>query len=319
MELTRKDLDSGTVKLVELLKEIYQEEEDKEPELISEELYSKLNFEESYPSNSNSEKEEEKEIVFDQSAFKEDSESLENILDDKIVENRLNKDPGKRFTRSYRKSFVSGRVSTTLIKNNYFMGHNTAADLSMLKDFDHFKGEIDIVNKSMVTLKKPILLDGVNIFIRDTLLLAPGGSKALKTIGELYDLNKVEIGDKINIMGIFIKEDYKTFKRYAIQDARITLVHALFMEEFAFSLGLIGVPLSLSMLSSVYLRKFWSRTGYDGYQLSPEYLISNSASTQTPRGLFFVGDVGLKFSLYIANYKGGRNESFMYGVNDSFK
>ena len=61
VELTRKDLETGTVKLVELLKEIYQEEEDKEPELISEELYSKLNFEESYPSNSNSEKEEEKE------------------------------------------------------------------------------------------------------------------------------------------------------------------------------------------------------------------------------------------------------------------
>jgi hypothetical protein len=34
---------------------------------------------------------------------------------------------------------------------------------------------------------------------------------------------------------------------------------------------------------------------------------------QTPKGLFSSGDVGLHMSYYIGNYKGGRNESFMYG------
>lgn len=34
---------------------------------------------------------------------------------------------------------------------------------------------------------------------------------------------------------------------------------------------------------------------------------------QTPKGLFAGGDVGLHMSYYIGNYKGGRNESFMYG------
>jgi len=32
-------------------------------------------------------------------------------------------------------------------------------------------------------------------------------------------------------------------------------------------------------------------------------------------GLSKFGDLGLKMSLYISNYKGGRNESFMYGVD----
>ena len=28
-----------------------------------------------------------------------------------------------------------------------------------------------------------------------------------------------------------------------------------------------------------------------------------------------IGEIGLKLDLYISNYKGGRNESFMYGVD----
>jgi len=35
----------------------------------------------------------------------------------------------------------------------------------------------------------------------------------------------------------------------------------------------------------------------------------------TPHGLFETAEVGLKLPLYIANYKGGRNECFMYGVD----
>ncbi|KAI0867190.1 hypothetical protein GGS24DRAFT_486364, partial [Hypoxylon argillaceum] len=44
-----------------------------------------------------------------------------------------------------------------------------------------------------------------------------------------------------------------------------------------------------------------------------DYFINDSSKTQTPKGLFAVGDIGLNIGYYIANYKGGRNESFMYG------
>lgn len=119
-------------------------------------------------------------------------------------------------------------------------------------------------------------------------------------------------------MGELLRSDYNLFKEYAMQDAKITLIHALFMEEFAFSLGMTGVPLSLSMLSSVHLRKAWDEAKYAGYQINPEYFI-NDSKTQTPKGLHSIGDVGLHISYYIANYKGGRNESFMYGIDDSIK
>jgi hypothetical protein len=48
------------------------------------------------------------------------------------------------------------------------------------------------------------------------------------------------------------------------------------------------------------------------YQISGEYLLGNSEEIQTPKGLFYYGEVGLHLSYYIGIYKGGRNESFLY-------
>jgi len=45
-------------------------------------------------------------------------------------------------------------------------------------------------------------------------------------------------------------------------------------------------------------------------------LIGDTGATQTPKGLFYLSNMGLKLGYYIANYKGGRNESFMYGVDN---
>jgi hypothetical protein len=41
--------------------------------------------------------------------------------------------------------------------------------------------------------------------------------------------------------------------------------------------------------------------------------MTNVSKTLTPKGLSVVKDAGIKSTMYIANYKGGRNESFMYG------
>lgn len=258
----------------------------------------------------------------DRGDFKFDRESFNdsNIREctNMVLENGKLGD-GKKYSRTYKQSFTSQKVSVTIKKNNYILSHYNAADLSMLSDFEIFKHDLDIVNKGFVTLKKPLLIDGVNVIFRDTMLLAPGGNKRLNDIGALYDLPKIEIGERIRNMDLFLKEDYDLFKKYAIQDSKISLVHGLYMEEFSFQFGLVGIPLSLSMLSSVYLRKSWLDLGYDGYQINPEYYVNDSAKTQTPKGLFFTGDVGLHISYYISNYKGGRNESFMYGMDDLFE
>lgn len=49
-----------------------------------------------------------------------------------------------------------------------------------------------------------------------------------------------------------------------------------------------------------------------------DYPIGDTNKLFTPKGLSELGLLGLKLPLYVGNYKGGRNESFMYGFNDSF-
>jgi hypothetical protein len=212
------------------------------------------------------------------------------------------------------------KLSVSRVKNNYFCSHLTNADLSILSDFNTLKSQLDIVNKSFITLGKPLLIDNCNVHIRDTMLLAPAGNRSLESLGKLYSCNKLEISifEKEN-MNIFLVKDRVRFEEYALQDAIITLKHAIAMEDFNIQLNCIGVPITLASLGRKYVLNKWSESlppeTSQGYQISNELLLGNSASVQTPKGLSAIGNIGLYISYYIANYKGGRNESFMYGVD----
>jgi len=164
----------------------------------------------------------------------------------------------KRLSRTNHASFTDDRVSVTKVRNNYLIGHYTAADLSILRDFEEMKENFDIVNKSFVTLSKPICVDNVNVYIRDTMLLAPPGKASLGAIGSLYgdDFNKVDLtNDQIENMDVLLKENKKLFDDYAIKDALIALVHGTYMEDFNFKIGGLGVPITLSGLSSKTLKR----------------------------------------------------------------
>jgi len=65
----------------------------------------------------------------------------------------------KKLTRSYMSSFTEDKVSVSKTRNNYLIAHLTNADLSMMKDFDEIKENLDIVNKCFVTLGKPVVLE----------------------------------------------------------------------------------------------------------------------------------------------------------------
>ena len=70
------------------------------------------------------------------------------------------------------------------------------------------------------------------------------------------------------------------------------------------------------MLSKGYISKNWIVNKYKGYQISSKYPLIDSQKSQTPKGLAVLGKVGYALSYFIASYKGGRNESFMYGYDD---
>ena len=224
-------------------------------------------------------------------------------------------------------SFLTGdKISLSLIKNNYIISHYNSSDLSILDDFIEFKDELNIVNKSFVTLNKPFEFEGSNIYIRDTHLLTPAaGGKGLAALGKLYseeleDYKKIEVTkDDIEHMDEFLLRDPKAFEAYAIRDTLIPLKHAVTLESVNFDIKRIGIPITLSSMGRALVLDKWS-TSYEQffpYQLSGEFLMGNANEIQTPKGLSTTGEVGLFLGHYISNYKGGRNESFMYGCEES--
>jgi hypothetical protein len=217
-------------------------------------------------------------------------------------------------------------VSLTLITNNYFCAHYNSADFSLLADFESLKTKLDIVNKSFVTISRPLKFESSNVYVRDTILLAPAGLSSLKALGNLHSnqddyekIGKIEVSSEdLQQMSAFLKRDKKKFELYAIQDAVITLKHSLFMEEFNFNIKQLGVPLTLSSLGRNFVLDQWTQNfvKHTPYQITGNCLIGNTDEVQTPKGLFYTGAVGLHMSYYIGNYKGGRNESFMYGTDE---
>lgn len=224
----------------------------------------------------------------------------------------------KRLSRVYSSEYTGKRLSVTTVKNLYLTAHLTRADISIMNDFSDFKELLSIVGKEFVTLGKGFEYDGCNVFLRDTMLLAPGNQKSLKAIGKLYGsvFNKKELTThEISNMDELLSKNKTKFLEYSKMDAVIPLIHSLSMEQYNWKVKALGVPLTLSSLATRYVRTYWDQEEYPGYQISPQYLLGDASRTQTPLGLYATEGVGLKLPLFISSYKGGRNESFMYGVN----
>jgi hypothetical protein len=66
---------------------------------------------------------------------------------------------------------------------------------------------------------------------------------------EKVDLKESEIKD----MKSLLEKDPSKFKEYAINDAKIVLIHGCFMDDFNFSVGGVGTPITISSLSSKWL------------------------------------------------------------------
>ena len=169
----------------------------------------------------------------------------------------LDKNSKSQYRLTYREDYL--RLSITVNKRLYISMHESTADLSVLKDFNELKNSLDLVNRSFVTLCKPLSYDWLSakVFIRDTILLAPVGAKSLASLGNIYgeSYRKIDIGKYRNKINELLRDDKELFSAYAIRDAEITLKHACSMEEFNFTLCKLGVPLTLSSIGKAYVIK----------------------------------------------------------------
>ena len=150
------------------------------------------------------------------------------VLDFLTPEQLEGKDQNEKSVKRITKNLPE-KMSITITKNYYVIGHLTPADLGQLSDFEQIKEELAIVNGSFISLGKPLNIQGKKVHVRDTMLLAPGGSKALATIGGMYPnfpKLKINIADLKNMQG-FLERDKESFVEYALRDAVISLVHAM--------------------------------------------------------------------------------------------
>lgn len=214
-----------------------------------------------------------------------------------------------------------GAFSLTRRKNTNLICHFSSADLSMFKDFEGIKKDLDILAGSFVTMGKSVQVGKHAVIIRDTMLLAPGGCKSLAQIGNTYKLPKMELtGYEISNMDKLKELNPDKFIQYALNDSLITLTHAVWMEAWSFShIKSLGIPITLASVGKKFLLTDWENSNYDGYQMNPEFTIGDASDVQTPFGLHEFGKIGHMLSYFIANYKGGNNQSLMYGIDQKTK
>ena len=128
----------------------------------------------------------------------------------------------------------------------------------MLTDFNLVKKALNIINKSFITLGKPLNFEGVNLYVRDTILLAPASSRSLDAISSLYesegDYKKKVLPEEYKLkISKYLKADKKAFEEYAITDALIVLKHSTAMESFNFTLNKLGIPITLASMGKNYV------------------------------------------------------------------
>lgn len=118
-------------------------------------------------------------------------------------------------------------------------------------------------------------------------------------------ITKISISrEALENMQTFLLSDKAKFVEYALRIALIYLVQASWMVVFYFNLGGTGIPISLPSVGRKYVKSVWKENHYNGYQISPNYLLGDVSTTITPKGLNAIAKIGLVLLSYIASYKG---------------
>ncbi|KAG0122870.1 hypothetical protein HOY82DRAFT_544367 [Tuber indicum] len=191
-------------------------------------------------------------------------------------------------------------------------------DLTLLKDWNLIsEGKIDLLKKSYASIISPLCYFGkIPVYIRDTLLLSSAAASSLEKVGLGHKMVKVPLNYKYKSnMRLLLNENHGLFKEYAMYDSLITLIHALFMNDFSLTLGATKLPLTLGSLCSKYLQNKWLEDGYKGHQPNSEFSLGSSQITHTYKGVNSIGFAAENENLYLSSFRGGRNECFKYGVD----
>jgi len=211
------------------------------------------------------------------------------------------------------------KLKPTLKNECVLLAHFTTADVSLFSDFEEIKNKFTVISKSFLTLDKYLTFNHWRVFLRDTSLLSPTGM-SLKAIGKLYphlNLEKIELSQtELSDMAKFFVSNPEYFKKYAMQDAKIVLYHALEVQNshYFFSKK-YTIPVTLSSLASSYLEtELLSEGKYHPPTQNGLISMRNIPKILTPSGVELSGDLHEYLDYFLGSYHGGRNESYLYGI-----
>lgn len=203
------------------------------------------------------------------------------------------------------------------IPSLFLIAHFSVADIVSLVDFNDFKEKLNIINKTFVTLGKPIRKHGVSFHLRDTSLLSLAGS-SLKKLGQLYpSVEKIDIGENIKQMSLFMDKDLDSFRKYAIQDSVLTLYHSLQMEESSIKeINVFKIPITLPSFAGKYMETNLNLTDYSFPTTSTpmQSALEDIPTMYTPKGVEANEKITDFLHYFLGSIHGGRNESFIYGL-----
>ncbi|RPA88516.1 hypothetical protein L873DRAFT_1796612 [Choiromyces venosus 120613-1] len=205
-----------------------------------------------------------------------------------------------------KKSSSEERFRINMVTKNYLIAHYNAADLTLIEDWKELSHQnIDMLNKSYSSLIKPIKALNQKVYIRDTILLASAAAATLAVLGDAHRIPKLDIDPVYKPrMDLLYQENFDLFKRYAMQDSLITLIHALFINDFSFNTGKLTMPVTLGSISNTYTTNKWKEDGYRGYQINHNFPLGNAQTSYTPKGINALGFTGEVINSYLAAFRG---------------
>ena len=242
---------------------------------------------------------------------------------------------------------IQDKIIETIPNQIYLVAHYNRADIPAFDDKDELIKRLNNVRKSLVTRDLPIKLkikyfedevinpdpsiddESLNIYLRDTILLAPTGQKSLAELGELVDCPKVVLSadkkEEINIkenLDVLIKENWELFKRYALIDAEICVRYFdRITANYEELMGTRRIPSALSNIGIKLLLKEWSsrdvaieRLHAIGKESFAETVWKREKQQfiTTKKDIYYE-EISWFIDFVTETYHGGRNEQFWVG------
>ena len=213
----------------------------------------------------------------------------------------------------------------------YLVSHFSLADCVAFSDFDDFKAEFDSVRRTLISIRKPLSIvcwdtqrheHRILVTLRDSMLLAPAGKQALKQLGKLVGIEKLDLeNDEIEHMDELLEFHGERFEEYALRDPKICVAYV--NQIMALNQQITGkaeIPPTLSSVGVNMLLRHWKEHGFNenavlGTELVTEKKWSEPCQRSIRRQRTVPTEERRMFESFGGDcYHGGRNEQFIFGA-----